>query len=395
MKQLKHDMTLPEIIALGIGSVIGAGIFALLGQVVILAGRQTYAAFILAGVAALFSGYSYAKLAGKYHNSGGLTEYFHIAFRSKWVSGGLSLIYVFTSAISISMMAKSFGFYVAGLFNHAVFPAEYINYIALALILLLAVLNMMGASDVGKTEILLVVIKVSILVALVIAAIIQPEFKVDIDFPKPTGNAFMQSVGITFFAYAGYGVITNATADVAKPKRTIVWGIYLTLLIVMLLYLGLAHVVLNYSTAAEIHYNSEIAVTEIARKIMGKTGYFFIYLAAAIAFVSGINATFFSIYRINRSLSEQKILPKFYEEALWRNGTYGNLLTTSIILAATVLFDFSAIVNLSSAAYLVSYLGVFAAAWKLRRETDASGWVIVLGALLMIFIFVAFISSLS
>lgn len=103
---------------MGIGSVVGAGIFALLGQVIMMAGDQTYYAFIIAGVAALFSGYSYSRLAAAYPDSGGLTDYFHIAFKKRWVVGTFSLIYMMTSAVSICMMAKSFGIYAVKLFPH-------------------------------------------------------------------------------------------------------------------------------------------------------------------------------------------------------------------------------------------------------------------------------------
>ena len=101
MLQNKSSMNLLNIVALGIGSIVGAGIFALLGEVILQAGNLSY----------MFSGYSYARLAGRYHTAGGLTDYFHIAFPEKWISGGLSVVYMLTSAISISMMAKAFGIY--------------------------------------------------------------------------------------------------------------------------------------------------------------------------------------------------------------------------------------------------------------------------------------------
>ena len=83
MTHKKFAMNLPAVVSLGIGSIVGAGIFALLGQVILLAGSRTYYAFIIAGIAAMFSGYSYARLAGRYHNAGGLSEYFHLAFPSR------------------------------------------------------------------------------------------------------------------------------------------------------------------------------------------------------------------------------------------------------------------------------------------------------------------------
>lgn len=394
MLQNKSSMNLLNIVALGIGSIVGAGIFALLGQVILLSGHKAYYSFIIAGVTAMFSGYSYARLAGRYHTAGGLTDYFHIAFPEKWISGGLSVIYMLTSAISISMMAKAFGIYATELFDHIPPTPLWINSFAALLIISLAFLNMLQASEVGRSETLIVGIKMTILLILIIAAFARPEMKLaPVDFHAGATD-FLRSIGITFFAYAGYGVITNATPYVKNPHKTIERGIFLTLGIIILFYLGLTYVVLNYTPSGDLLHNTDTAVTAVADRLIGSWGYAFMFLAAVLAFVSGINATFFSIFRISRSLGEQKVLPAIYERKFWRQGTWGNFTTTALIIVATVAFDFSSIVNLSSAAYLVSYLGIFAADWRLRKETESSPAVILAGMTLMILILVAFIVSI-
>ena len=93
-------------------------------------------------------------------------------------------------------------------------------------------------------------------------------------------------------------------------------------------------------------------------------------------------------------MAEDKELPAFYHQKFWRFGTKGNLFTTVLIILATVLFDFNAIVNLSSGAFLVCYLAVFAAAWLLRKRIGASSAVIGTGFLLMLFIFAAFMYNI-
>ena len=80
-----------SVTALGIGSMVGAGIFALLGQAAFAAGSETYVAFILGGFIAILSGYSYAKLAACYPEAGGLASYFDHAFGSGAIFGPLSL----------------------------------------------------------------------------------------------------------------------------------------------------------------------------------------------------------------------------------------------------------------------------------------------------------------
>ncbi|MBR4927308.1 MAG: APC family permease [Alphaproteobacteria bacterium] len=390
----QFNLGLFSAVSLGIGSIVGAGIFALLGQVALLAGDMTYFSFLVSGIIACLCGYTYAKLASIYPQSGGLTDYFNHAFKSKWISGSLSLIYYFTSAISICTMAKSFGLYMDHLLPHSISPNLVVNFFAAVLIIGLGFLNMLGAKDVGKVETVLVVLKVGIMSALIIAAVHQFDFKFHAHPINPTTMDFFRSIGITFFAYAGFGVITNAAADVKNPQKTITRAIYLTLGIVALLYMGLAFVVLNYIPMAEFYKDTDTAVAVAADRLLGKTGYGILYIAAIIAFMSGISATFFSIFRISRSLAYQHIMPQFYKEKFWHKGSYGNLLTVCLITLATVFFDFSSIVNLSSGAYLVSYLGIFIAGWVLSKKAQASRIIIGTGFTLMFAVLIGFIVSL-
>lgn len=393
----KHfSLGLASAVALGIGSIVGAGIFALLGQVVLLAGDLTYLSFLVSGVIACLCGYTYAKLASVYPQAGGLTDYFHNAFKSKWISGGLSLIYYFTSAVSVCTMAKSFGIYADQLFPDSWSHVWIINGFAAALILGLGFFNMMNAGDVGRLETVLVALKVGIMCVLIAAAVLLIKSAPDIVRPAyPHTMDFFRSVGITFFAYAGFGVITNAAGDVKNPQKTITYAIYLTLGIVVLLYMGLAFVVLNYIPLAEFNQNADTAVAVAADRLLGRAGYVVLYLAAVMAFITGISASFFSLFRISRSLSFQGVLPRFYKEQFWRKGSWGNLLSVCLITLATVTFDFSAIVNLSSGAYLVSYLGIFIAGWVLRRKIAAYNPLIIIGFCAMSAVLIGFLISLT
>ncbi|MBO5039177.1 MAG: hypothetical protein J6C85_06985, partial [Alphaproteobacteria bacterium] len=83
---MAKNLSFFNVVSIGIGSIIGAGIFALLGQVIMISQRFTYASFLIAGGAAMFSGYSYAKLSSRYPSSGGLTDFFHHAFSNRWLS---------------------------------------------------------------------------------------------------------------------------------------------------------------------------------------------------------------------------------------------------------------------------------------------------------------------
>ena len=309
LENQKKDLSLLNVVSLGLGSIIGAGIFALLGQVILLAGNMTYIAFFVAGITAVFSGYSYAKLAGRYPQSGGLTDYFHIAFKTKFISGGLSLIYMIASAVSIAMLAKSFGIYAVELIKPISNHLLYTNLFAVGITIVLAWLNMQTAADVGWVETFIVVLKLSILIIIIASAYYQSDLQLTfISSKKIEHFDFLHSVGVTFFAYAGYGVITNAAANVHKPKITMALAIYITLIIVMLVYLNLAYVVLNYTPQSDLLHDPETSIALVANTLLGKWGYYFLYLAAGLAFISGINATFFSMFRISQALGKFNVL---------------------------------------------------------------------------------------
>ncbi len=387
----QFQMGLGQVVSLGIGSIVGAGIFALLGQVLQETGSWTYLSFFISGLIALFCGYAYVRLAGAFPNMGGITDYFHHAFQSKWTAGSLSLIYVFTTLISAGTMAKSFGFYMTSLLPDISWLP--VNAWAAGLIILLGFLNMMKAKQVGNMEAFLVAFKIGILTLLIVAGLVQFRAYTPAFEANPSADSFFRSVGLTFFAFAGFGVITNATAYVKDPQHTIRRAMFLTIFIVMALYIGLAFVILNYISASMFEKDVNVAVAVVAQKLLGNAGSFLIYLAAVMAFVTGISASFFAVFRITKSLAEQGILPSFYKKKMMGQGTFGNGLTVLLLTLVTVLFGFDDIVNLSSVAYLISYLGIFAACFILRKQTRAKKLPLFIGACAMMVLLAGFIYS--
>lgn len=392
----QNQMSLWQVVSLGIGSIVGAGIFALLGQVLQETGNWTYLSFAASGSIAMLAGYAYIKLAGAFPSAGGITDYFHHAFKHRWVVIALTLTYVFTTLISAGTMAKSFGIYIASLIPHidAFWTHSLIvNVLAAMLILGLGFFNMMKAHDVGNTEAWLVAFKVGILTVLILAGLIEfrgyaPSFDV-----QATAGSFFRSIGLTFFAFAGFGVITNATAYLKNPARDIKWAMFLTLTIVLALYIGLSFVIMNYISAETFAKDVNIAVTVVAEQLLGVVGRFLLYAAAVMAFITGISASFFSVFRLTKTLAEEGSLPKIYKTKFWGIGTYGNVLTVILLTLVTVLFGFNDIVNLSSVAYLISYMGVFAASWILRQKTHAQILPIGLGFTAMGILLIGFIWS--
>jgi amino acid transporter len=389
-----RPMRVWSVSALGIGSMVGAGIFALLGQAALMAGRDVYLAFLIGGVVALLSGYSYARLAARFPSSGGLMDYFDRAFPSKVVAGGLTLLYLVTQVVSVAMVAKTFGAYADRLVVGDASAPLVANVFASAIVIGLVMVNLVGAGTVGRAEELLVGAKLVILTVLMMAGAPSVD-------PKMLGNGrtvdtatLFASVGLTFFAYAGYGMMTNASGHVANPQKTIPRAIYLAIGIVIVLYLGLTVIVLGNVSDAELVHFSSTAVAQAARPMLGDAGFVAVSIGALFATSSGILASIFCAVEISRAMVAKGQLPAAFGQSAWGKGTSGLLWSTVVVLALVNLFDLGAIAQIASATFLVSYIAIFIAHWRLHGETGGSRLLIGLGVLLMAAVLVAFLSHL-
>lgn len=383
----KKQMTLTGVVSIGIGAMLGAGIFALLGQVVLGAGDQTYLTFLFAGVVAMLAGYSYARLAALYPQSGGITDYFNHAFVNRFWAGLFSLIYLSTLCISIAMLGRSLGIYATSLFN--VSP-ETGPIFSVAVIIALGVLNIRGADVVGRAEVILVALKLSVLVILAIMAFYQYFYgmrpPIINHITQPLG--FWKAVSFAFFAYAGFGVMTNAAGDVNNPRRIIPLAIYIAISGVLILYLSLAFVVLNYVPLSDLLTNVDTAIAVASKEIMGPYGFVILSVAALLALLSGINAMFFSSFKIMASMVEMRELPLLLNKRITPHSTIGMLVIIISMAMASFYLEFQFIATLASSAFLVSYLALFIAHFKLYKQTNSPRIIILCGLVAMAVIFV-------
>lgn len=395
----RYPMNIWNVVSIGIGSMVGAGIFALLGQSILLVGKNVFISFILSGAIALLSGYSYAKLASTYPSPYGILKYYNKGFSSKVLSGGFCLLYLFTLAVSISMIAKTFGSYFAGMFPNTYLgiKEEYLANLSSTLIIIaIFFLNTKIAEEVGKAESIIVGIKIFILGILVLAGI--PHMHFDNILAEPTSSLMntLGSVGLTFFAYAGFGMMTNASGDIRNPKKTIPRAIFIAIISVMILYTTLSLVVIGTVPLEEIIQHSDTAIAIAAKPVLGNAGFFIISLVALLATASGINAMMFSGIKIAQGMGEKKQLPSIFLKKIpiAGDGTIGIIYSIVGIIIITNIFDLKSIASMASMTFLLCYLAVFIANWNLRKETRSSTVILSIGIFSMTIVFLFFIYTI-
>ncbi|ELM3737850.1 amino acid permease, partial [Edwardsiella piscicida] len=306
----------------------------------------------------------------------------------------LSLLYLVTLVLTIAMVARAFGAYAADLLHDGSQDQRVILSYALGVIALMALFNALSSHAVGRLEVVLVAIKLGILLVL-IAAGVWALHPASLTLTSSSGGgAFFSAIGITFLAYAGFGMMANAADKVRSPATTMPRAFTLAIGVTALLYVTLALVLVSDVPAAQLERYADTAVAQAAYPLLGRVGYTIVAIGALLATASAINATLFAAFNIMASMGSEGDLPGAFRRPLWRQSTPGNLTVVALIMLITLLLDLGALANVASATFLFCYLAVFVVAWRLRREIGAAAPLLLCGALVMLLVIVGFLFSL-
>ena len=365
---------------LGIGSMVGAGIFIVIGEAGAIAGNVVWISFILGGIIALLSGYSLAKLALRYPSRGGIVEYLVQEFDENIFSGAMSVMFYFAQLIALAAVSKSFGEYGARLFGFSSTFA--INSFAVGIILSFTVINLIGAYLVAKSENIIVVIKLSVLIIFTIIAFftIKPEYLSIKDMP-PIINIFF-AIGLTFFAYQGFSVITNTIEDMENPRKNMLKSMILSILIVMILYVTISIAVMGNLPLSEIIKAKDYALALAAKPVLGELGFKIMAITALISTASAINATLYAATQISYDLAKNGELPKEYQYNVF-NSTEGLLISVAIIIPIILFFNLTQITTVAALSVLIIQGIVHLGHLRVYHKTDANKYLIFLAFLSM------------
>jgi len=318
---------------LGIGSMVGAGIFIVIGQAGAIAGNLVWLSFIIGGFAALLSGYSLAKLALRYPSRGGIIEYLVQSFGKGVFSGSIGILFYLSQLIAIAAVAKSFGVYAATFISG---DDNLVNIFAVGIVLVFTIINLLGASLIAKSENIIVFIKVSVLVLFAGIALfyIKPSLLSAKDMLPMKDMLF--AVGLTFFAYQGFSVITNTIEDMKNPKKTMMQSMILTILLVGLLYILTSIAVLGNLPLTEVIKAKDYALAQAAEPIFGNLGFKIMAVTALLATASAINATLYATTQIGYTMAKEGDLPKVYTYHIFQS--YEGLIISGILVIPLIIF---------------------------------------------------------
>lgn len=380
-------MSLWEAVSMAVGTMIGAGIFSILGVGAKICGSNLPIAFFLAGMVSLLVGYSYAKLGSVYVSNAGPIEFIIRGIGDNVITGTLAILMWFSYVISISLFAKAFAGYFLALFHLPINPLN-VGIIEAIVIAIFTVLNFFGSKAVGKAEFFIVLIKVSILLFFVVVGIwfINPEYiKPDL---SPQGLVkTIYAASVLFLTYMGFGLITNASENIENPKKNVPRAIYLSILIVAMVYVSVAVVALGNLGVERLIQAQEYALAEAAKPFLGELGFTLVAIGALFSTSSAINATLYGGANIAYALARKGELPEIFERKVWFDATEGLYITAVLSLLFALFFNLDGIANLISTVFLVIYIFVIYSHLRLVDKVGGNKYFITFNLIVIIMVF--------
>jgi amino acid transporter len=391
--EVKH-LNVRQAAFIGVGSMVGAGIFALLGAAGAVAGAAVWLSFLLAGVVAILQGYSFAKLGARYPSSGGLLEYVAKGFGDGHFTGTSAWLIYFVNAIVTAMVAVSFGSYasaaVAGE-NEA-----WAKVFAALIIIVMTGVNIMGAQLVARAQTVVVYIVLGILSLFAIVTLVNMNPSLLAFSGYPPLKDIVSSVALTFFAFLGFGIITFTAKDLAKPARQLPRAMYLALGIATVIYIAIALGVFGTLTVEKVISSGGTALAVAAEPALGKAGYWLMSVTALFATAGATNAGLYPAPGLSERLAETGQFPPLMARKLGGRASLGLLIEAGACLFLALVFKLDAIASIGSAVALLIFTLITAAHFRVRAETGARVAVLAVaiataGGVLLTFMFTTLI----
>ena len=377
---LKRSVTLWGAVAIGIGGMVGGGIFAVLGEAVSLAHGATFVAFFIAGAVALLTAYAYAKLSVAIPNRGGTVVFVDRAFKKNLLSGSINLMLWLSYLVTISLYATAFASYGAIFFAKPTPPWLEHALITVA-ILLPMFINLVSAAFVSKSETVFVFIKVTLLLAIIASGVFFVDTQRLSSSHWEAPMAIVTAGMIIFVAYEGFELIANAAEDIIEPQKNLPRALYIAVGFVIFLYVMISVVTVGVVSQEKLMVAKDYALAIAAEPAMGHTGFTLVAIAALLSTFSAINATIYGNARLGYFLAKEGRLPKSLahekhhipEVGVWVTSLLGILLANSISLTEIAI--------IGSAGFLLIFFVVNLSAWRMRETIHANRVVLAAGIL--------------
>lgn len=382
-------------VSMGTGVMIGAGIFALTGQVAELAGGYFPLAFLGAAIVTAFSAYSYVKMSNAFPSAGGIGMYLQKAYGKGLVTAVCALLMALSMVINESLVARTFGSYTLRLFDLERDPVL-VPALGVGLLIFAFIVNLASNRIMGTFAFVMAAAKILGIVIFAGAGLWVAD-----RFPLPQSPGaegfpvlgFLAAMGLGILAYKGFTTITNSGGELKDPHRNVGRAIIISILICVVIYMLVAGAVSANLSIDRIISARDTSLAEAARPALGQAGLWFTIAIAIIATVSGVIASIFAVSRMLTMLTEMELIPHRHFGMPGPLQKHLVVYTVVIAIFLTVFFDLGRIAALGAIYYLIMDIAIHWGILRhLRGEVDANRYVVATAIFLDVVVLGAFIA---
>jgi amino acid transporter len=367
--------------SIGIGGIVGGGIFATLGIAANGSRGSTYISFLLGGAIALLTAYSYVHLSLTYPGKGGTVTFIEKGFGNGLFGSSMNVLLVFSYVVLLAVYADAFGTYAANFF-----PVDQRHYwhigLRSAVIVLMALINLLGPSLVDRSEGFFNVGKLSILAAFVVAGLAGSGLTFSrlgtsdwVSLPKIIASGMA-----VFLSYEGFELIANASDRIRNPRRNVPLAFYGSVFTAIVLYFFIIVVTLGYLSFEALQQAANYPLSAAAEVFMGRTGFVLLSVGALLATASAINAGIFGASKLPITLAQMGEAAGIWDREVWQRHPAGLIYVAASALVISNVLNLHAMSAAASAGFLMIFALVNIANARLSRQTASKGWISKTGA---------------
>ncbi|WP_229359166.1 APC family permease [Halomonas salipaludis] len=390
----QNSLSLVGAIALGTGVMIGAGIFALTGQMAEMTGVLFPLAFLSAALIVSFSAYSYVKMSNAYPSAGGIGMYLSKAYGPTLTTAFHALLMYFSMVIAQSFLARTFGSYTLELFDFGD-RSLLVPLLGVALLISAFLLNLSANKLIQGVASVLGFIKIGgIILFGVVGVIIADSVGMETSASTPEGSlsGFLGATALGILAFKGFTTITNSGSEIKDPHRNVGRAIMISIALCVVIYALVGFAVASNLSLSEIIETKDYSLAAAARPALGEAAVWFTVILAMLATAGGIIASIFAVSRMLAMLTEMELVPHRHFHMPGSIQKHTLVYTVVLGLVLTAFFDLSRIAALGIIFYLIMDIAVHWGVLRhLRKEVGASAAVLVIAILLDVAVLVGFL----
>jgi amino acid transporter len=389
--QTDKKIGLKDAISIGIGGMVGGGIFAVLGLAVSLAKGGTPVAFGIAGLIALLTAYSYAKLSREYPKDGGTVEFVNNQFGEGIFSGGINNLLWVSYIVMLALYASAFGSYGSELLSLTDSKDLNVHIYQSSILIIALLINYLSVKLVSGIESVAVIVKLFILIAFIGVGFYgistNPENLNQLS-PENWENPLLLLSGgmVIFVAYEGFELIANSISDLKDREKNTEKAYFGAVGFVIVLYILIAIVTVGALPFTQIANAQDYVLAKAAEPTLGQIGFTVITITALISTFSAINATVLGSGRVNYDIAEDNELPKYFTHIFWGK-PIGYLITAILSIALVNTFNLQSISTAGSAGFLLIFAIVNYIGFKKHKQLNSKKWIHLLAGALCLFAF--------